>query len=547
MRRPCGDILNTESTEIPTMRIPQKSVLLFALFFTVGTQISVHAQMTDLSFLLTRAERTDYRETTRYDELMGFLEVASAQTPRMHLTHFGYTVEGRSLPLVVFGDVADGSPGAVRASGKTRVYLQGNIHAGEVCGKEALLMLIRELASGEHAEWADSLVLIMAPIYNADGNERVMLDNRPRQNGPVGGMGQRPNAQGLDLNRDHMKTASPEARSVVALMRDYDPHVSVDLHTTNGSRHAYHLTYAPPLNPNTPPAIEALLRESWLPELTERMKSEHDWNTYYYGNLPYRAGAEGWYTFDHRPRFNNNYVGLRGRIAILSEAYAYDTFRNRVLSTNAFVDEILALTYREASATRDLIARVDADVVTGMELAVRSEMSMNRSSVTLLMGEVRETTHPYTGDMVLERLPVETPRTMPEYGTFSPTETSTVPTAWVVPMSESEIIDRLNVHGITYATREAGGLSVDAFRIDSLTTASREFQGVFEVEVHGTWAQSSSELSGMVVVVPSGQPLGRLAHYLLDPRSDDGLANWGVLGDHLQEGGDYPVYRTHTP
>jgi len=547
MQRLCGDILKTESTETPTMRISQTSILLFAMLFAGGADLTARAQMTDLSFLLTRAERTDYAETTRYDELMGFLEVASAQTPRMHLTHFGYTVEGRSLPLVVFGDVADGSPGAVRASGKTRVYLQGNIHAGEVCGKEALLMLIRELGSGQHVEWADSLVLIIAPIYNADGNERVRLDNRPRQNGPLGGMGQRPNAQGLDLNRDHMKTASPEARSVVALMRDYDPHVSVDLHTTNGSRHAYHLTYAPPLNPNTPPAIDSLLREDWLPELTERMKSGHDWNTYYYGNLPYRAGTEGWYTFDHRPRFNNNYVGLRGRIAILSEAYAYDSFRNRVLSTNAFVDEILALTHREASTIQQLIARVDAEIITGKELAVRSELSMNRSSVTLLMGEVRETTHPYTGDMVLERLPVEIPRSMPEYGAFSPTETSTVPSAWIVPMSETAVIDRLNVHGIAYATREAAGLSVDAFRIDSLTTASREFQGVFEVEVHGAWSHTGNGPAGMVAVVPSAQPLGRLAHYLLDPRSDDGLANWGLLGEHLKVGEDYPVFRSHTP
>ena len=547
MRVPCGDILNTESTESLTMRISTTTALLITSIFVGGLPLSASAQKTDLSFLLTRAERTDYRETTRYDELMGFLEVASAQTPRMHLTEFGYSVEGRSLPLVVFGDVADGSPGAVRASGKTRVYLQGNIHAGEVCGKEALLMLIRELASGEHAEWADSLVLIMAPIYNVDGNERVRLDNRPRQNGPLGGMGQRPNAQGLDLNRDHMKTASPEARSVVALMRDYDPHVSVDLHTTNGSRHAYHLTYAPPLNPNTPRVIDTLLREAWLPELTDRMKSAHDWNTYYYGNLPFRAGTEGWYTFDHRPRFNNNYVGLRGRIAILSEAYAYDTFRNRVLSTNAFVDEILALAYREASAIRHLLAGVDADVITGRELAVRSELSMNRSAVTLLMGDVRETTHPYTGEMVLERLPVELPRTMPEYGTFSPTETSTVPSAWIVPVSERAILDALDVHGITYATRSGEGLRVDAFHVDSLTTASREFQGVLEVEVHGAWNATADAPSGMVAVVPSGQPLGRLAHYLLDPRSDDGLANWGVLGDHLKEGDNYPIYRTRTP
>ena len=103
-----------------------------------------------------------------------------------------------------------------------------------------------------HPTWPDSVVLLVAPIYNADGNERIRLDNRPRQNGPVGGMGQRPNAQDHDLNRDHMKLDAPESRSLVRLLRAYDPQVALDLHTTNGSRHAYHLTYAPPLHPATP-------------------------------------------------------------------------------------------------------------------------------------------------------------------------------------------------------------------------------------------------------------------------------------------------------
>ena len=108
---------------------------------------------------------------------------------------------------------------------------------------------------GKHDDWLKTMVLLVAPIYNADGNERFSLTSRGRQHGPIGGQGQRPNAQGLDLNRDHMKLDSPEARAFVKLMNDYDPHVSMDLHTTNGTRHAYYLTYSPPLNPATDPTI----------------------------------------------------------------------------------------------------------------------------------------------------------------------------------------------------------------------------------------------------------------------------------------------------
>lgn len=225
--------------------------------------------------------------------MIAFIGSVSRGRRTLHVTQLGYSFEGRALPLVVVGNVADASPEAVRRSGKLRVYIQANIHAGEVEGKEAALMLLRDLAAGRHARWLDSVVLLIAPIYNADGNERVSLTNRPLQNGPVGGMGQRANAQGLDLNRDHVKLESPEARSVARFLTDYDPEVGMDLHTTDGSVHAYHLTYAPPLHPGTDPAIVGLLRGRWLPEVMRSIRQRDGWDFFYYGNLPggRRAGA----------------------------------------------------------------------------------------------------------------------------------------------------------------------------------------------------------------------------------------------------------------
>ncbi|NIW38917.1 MAG: peptidase M14, partial [Gemmatimonadetes bacterium] len=126
---------------------------------------------------------SDFRETSSYREVMAMAERLAALSEDIHLTSFGETVEGRSLPLLVLG-APDATPEAVRATGKTRVYLQGNIHAGEVCGKEALLMLVRDWALGRYPDWTRDLVLLVAPIYNADGNERTALTNRPRQHGP---------------------------------------------------------------------------------------------------------------------------------------------------------------------------------------------------------------------------------------------------------------------------------------------------------------------------------------------------------------------------
>lgn len=490
--------------------------------------------------LLTRAERSDFIETSSYADVMAMAEDLAELSDQIHLTSFGYTNEGRSLPLLILG-APDASPEAVRATGKTRVYLQGNIHAGEVCGKEALLMLLRDYARGEYPVWTDDLVLIVAPIYNADGNERVDLRNRPRQNGPLGGMGQRPNAQGLDLNRDHMKLDSPEARSVVAMMTAYDPHVGVDLHTTNGTRHAYHLTYSPPLHPNTPVVIDHFLRDEWLPTVTDRIKEKHGWDYYYYGNHSPRR--PGWYTFDHRPRFNNNYVGLRNRMAILSEAYAYDTFEDRVMGTLWFVEEILDFAQEHAVEIRELVEEAELQSVVGQQLATRATFEQSPQEVTILMGEVDEQRHPQTGEVILRRRDISTTVSMFEYGTFVPSETEAAPEAYYLLPEAEDAIVRLRAHGvITVPAPEGQQVRVERFVIDSTTVARREFQGRTERTLFGSWEATLEVLPPGTLAVPVDQSLGRLAFSLLEPRSDDGFANWAIFDEQIEAGG-YPVLR----
>jgi zinc carboxypeptidase len=497
--------------------------------------------------LLTRPERTEYRETSSYADVMDFVRRASTMAPRLlHPTTFGYTMEGRALPLVVVGRVRDASPAAVRASGKIRVFIQANIHAGEVEGKEAAQMLLRALARGEHAAWFDSLVLLIAPIYNADGNERVKLTNRPLQNGPVGGMGQRANAQGLDLNRDHMKLESPEARSLVALFSSYDPQVVIDLHTTDGSFHGYHLTYAPPLHPNTDSAIVRLLRDDWLPAVTRAIKRRDGWDFYYYGDFPgpREPGIErGWYSFDARPRFNNNYVGLRNRFAILSEAYSYAAFDERIRATYRFLEEILTYARGHAAMLRRVVAAADAADVTGRALSLREDFQRT-DSVAILVGAVAEDRHPYTGERMLRRLEVRRPERMPEFQTFRPTETAVAPAFYYVPAELKKVVALLEAHGVRLerlARAETRG--VERFAIDSQTTAANEFQGHHERALYGRWESTEVTLPESTVVVAVHQPLGRLAFTLLEPRSDDGVVDWNVLDDVLADAKRYPILR----
>lgn len=480
---------------------------------------------------LTRAERTGWVETSRYEDVMRFL---AAVAPRgIAVDTFGYSFEGRALPVARWG------------RGPTRVLVFANIHAGEVEGKEAAQILLREIAAGGHRDWRDALTLWIAPIYNADGNERVSLINRPLQHGPIGGMGQRPNAQGLDLNRDFMKLEAPETRSLVALMRAIDPHVVVDLHTTDGTRHAYHLTYAPPLHPATDGAIDGFLRETWLPAVTAAL--EPAWLTHTYGNLPEDEEIEaerGWYTFDHRPRFSTNYVGLRNRFGILSEAYSYLPFEARIAVTRRFVEGVLDFVAARGDAIRSATEAADGRELIGSELPLRAQIARSADEVEILLGAVVEERNPYTGRVMLRRLDIVTPERMVEYGRFRATETERVPAAYLVPPALGDVLDVLAAHGIEMrALSEPATRQVEVFRITASSQAEREFQGHRERTLEGRWESATRELPAGTVVVPMDQPLARLAFLLLEPRSDDGLVNWNLLDPALEGADTYPIPR----
>jgi hypothetical protein len=498
--------------------------------------------------LVTRPERTGFRETSSYDDVVAYMRRAAALSPRIiHLTTFGTTNEGRQLPLAVVGRVADASPQAVRASGKTVVYLQGNIHAGEVEGKESLQVLLRQIAAGGHGALLDSLVLLIAPIYNADGNERIDASNRPRQHGPVAGMGVRPNAQGLDLNRDHTKLESPEARGLARMLTEYDPHVVIDLHTTNGTYHGYHLTYAPPLHPNTPPEIDRMLRREWLPAVTEAARREDGWLLYYYGNVPSaedgNANVErGWYTFDHRPRFGTNYAGLRNRFGLLSEAYSYLTLEERIRVTSDFVDRSLAWARAHATAIRRATEAADREDLRGRPLALNARLR-REGPVTILMGEVREEANPLTGHMMLRRVDAVREERMPEWQAFDAGDTERAPAMYLLPLGMDSIVDRLRMHGVRVDSVFNVPARVEVFRIDSTAVAERAFQGHRERRIHGRWEPQTLQMTPKMMGVPMDQPLARLVFTLLEPRSDDGFAAWNLLDPWIEGARTYPIIR----
>lgn len=305
----------------------------------------------------TTAERSGFAATSSHADVVAFVDSLQRLGAGIRVGRLGMSPQGRALPYVIASRPLVDGPAEAQRSGKPVIYLQANIHAGEVEGKEASLMLLRDLTLGSLRPLLDSVVLIVVPIYNADGNDAFgpAQRNRPGQNGPDP-IGLRGNGQGLDLNRDYVKQEAPETRAAAHLLERWDPDLFIDLHTSDGSYHGYVLTYAPGLNPNSSPAND-YVRERFLPEVRARMRSRHRQEVFSYGNFK-NADPDslqlGWETYDARPRFGTNWAGMRGRLGILSEAYSHADFPSRVSASYNFVVEILRLAAAERTAIKAL-------------------------------------------------------------------------------------------------------------------------------------------------------------------------------------------------
>lgn len=535
-------------------------VILVVFVFAFSTRsVAQEPDSNQTDKLKSRAELTNYEETTRYEEVVSFIAELQKRSPLVRVESFGKSQEGRNLPLMILNDRPISTPREARATGKPIVFIMANIHAGEVEGKEAMLHLSRRILFGDLKPLLRQLVILIAPIYNADGNEKVSLNNRTAQYGPIAGVGVRENSQGYDLNRDYIKLDSPEGRALVQLLNRWDPHLTVDLHTTNGSYHGYHLTYSQPLNPNTSPAILSYERDKMLPTITKAMLDHHKLRSYYYGNFPRFANSPTpgqptrWEAFTHQPRIGQNYHGLRNRLTILSEAYSYLPFKSRVEVTERFVEEIFKYAAANAREIANLTKRVDKETVAQfsaskrIEQGVEFEMRPLPKQVEILIGEVVKVKNPRSGkDMTAMVEDKFKPLRMDDYGMFGAKRTVLAPRAYVFKRENGlePIIEKLIQHGIVVQEiSKPVALEVDVFTVATATRAQRAFQNHREMKVTGTHKKEQVTFPAGSIIVKTTQPLGRLVFYLLEAESDDGLVDWNFFDAYMEAGKTYPVYK----
>ena len=479
--------------------------------------------------MLTRAEASQFRRTSTHDEVLRFVDDLQRTRPGFRVESMGKSAEGREMPVLVFG------------GGPAVVLVLANIHAGEVEGKEAVLALARDLPDAAY----DGLTVLWVPDYNPDGNDRIDVRNRALdlakldgQIGPEGGVGTRYTGAGINLNRDYIKQEAVESRHLSRLFAKWNPHLTVDCHTTDGSIHGFALTYDTGHIPNPPCEW---IRTAALPEVSRRLQARAGLKTFFYGNfVDEKDLAKGWATYSHLPRYGSHYRGLRGRMDILLEAYSYIPFRERFVVTTEILKDILGVARENAA---DIVRRCDETARSWRPDPVGIQYGPPERS-----GECEIAAWDLDSQLA-RRIPgrVSTTYRVPHFAGFRPSKTVPRPAGYLVPFDQREVVQNLRTHGIVMEElSKAGEMDVEVHRIDRLSSAESPDHGTGprrETVIEGRRMSTRLRAEKGDVLVRTDQPLGTLACYLLEAESDDGLGRWGLLDASLRTGGSYPIAR----
>jgi hypothetical protein len=536
---------------------------------------------------MTRAEATDYRETTRSAEVLTFIDELCAATPLAKRLSLGTSSQGQDIAAIVLSDRQCFTPELAHKQKKCVVMVEANIHAGEVEGKESLLALARDLTlTSLGRNILNRTCLVFVPNFNPDGNDIISPENRKLdlahlegQDGPESGVGIRYNGEGYNLNRDSMKQEAPETRAMARFYQEWWPHLFIDCHTTDGSLHAFDLTF------DTSRGNEALFApvrtfaRSMLERVSKSVEARHDFTSFWYGNFVKEDDPmSGWHTYPALPRFGSHYRGLLGRLDVLLETYSYLPFAKRCAVMSAWLLEL----FRFAALKREPILKLLQSERRRLEnralvfdptqrMAINHGIARQTEDQALVFEYPAYALHgdsakimSYDKESLLNRrYPGRRSKVykIPHMRGCIPTAEVTMPIGYLVP---AHLADNLRQHGIRLDPATAGSLyraeryrilqKEETFSPDVATNVTRPGESEiplsqkpqpkrFETVLTVRAERCEYKVPEGFLWVPVAQRAGTLAVYLLEPHADDGLARWQFLDQDLKVGAYYPVVR----
>nr|WP_199747132.1 M14 family metallopeptidase [Lysobacter ruishenii] len=492
--------------------------------------------------LVTLSERSGFVRTGRYDEVIRLCEAfARAYPASVRCESFGTTPEGRPMQVLVVSSSGAFTPEAARAKKLPVTLIQGGIHAGEIDGKDAGFLALRQMLQGQAGKGAlERQVLLFVPVFNVDGHERFARWNRPNQRGPEE-MGWRTTAQNYNLNRDYAKADTPEMQAMLALVNRWDPLAYVDLHVTNGAKFEHDVSIqVEPVHGG-----DAGLRKAgieWRDGVIAALARLGSLPLPFYPSfVEYDNPASGFADGMSPPRFSQSYIAQRNRLGMLVETHSWREYPHRVKVTRNTILAVLDLVARDGRRWQAEAQAADARSIALAGQPVALDYKATDKSRTIdFRGYAYTRTPSKVSGALMTRYDETTPQVwrVPLRDDVVPSLTVAAPGAgYVVPPAHARAVaHQLDVHGIDY--RRLGTpivqAGVQAFRATGTESGKGSVEGHQRLTLQGVWATERMDIPAGSLFVPIAQPLSRLVMALLEPQAPDSIAAWGGFNNAFE-------------
>lgn len=481
--------------------------------------------------------RYQQNESVTWQEAISMYHWLDEQYREAMLIDAGWSDAG--LPMHLFIISKDGlfSPEAAKDEGKNILFINNGIHPGEPCGIDASLQLAEGLLSGTdpYSRYLENTVVVIVPVFNIGGSLNRSPYHRANQNGPAE-QGFRGNAKNLDLNRDFIKLDSWNARSMVEMLREWDPEIFVDTHTSDGADYPYAITLINSHLQRHEPVQAAYMEQTVLPGLFDAMnKTPYPMSPYVwsYGNSP-ESGIVGFMDY---PRYTSGYASLFNTMAFTVETHMFKPFGDRVLATWHLLREML----RFSSDNRDDIKQV-------REVAWEQRLKKDQFVLRWSLDTTRHSMLPFRGYRAKTKPSMVTghPRLyydrndpweseIPYYQYFTPVATVEAPEYYYLPSAWREVIERLWLNRVEMEELPADTLmELEVYYIEDYSTGREPYNGHYWHA--GTTVRKEIQkvqLRAGDLVIPVRQPAIEYLVQALEPEGYDSFFSWNFFDEIL--------------
>lgn len=489
----------------------------------------------------TKFESSDFLETVTYEECIDFSIQLANNSSIIHYTIIGESPQKRAIPMLIIDKDGLIKAQDIKNTGRSILYVQAGIHAGEPDGTDAMFLVLRDmLVHKKHLELLENVSILFIPSFNVDGLARMGPYNRINQNGPKE-MGWRTNSLNLNLNRDYMKADSPEMKAWLEVFNEYLPDLFIDCHTTDGADYQYVATYALETFGNMEEELTKWTKDVYEPYLINEMTKKDSPIFPYVTFKNWHDPRSGLVRSVGTPMISQGYTALQNRIGLLIETHMLKPYKPRVFATKDIIIATLEIMNKDNQKLKDLNHAADVKMSSAKhspnKLAIRYDVDYTDTAYVDFLGVEYDIVHSdLTGGDWFQYSDKETTFNLHLFEKNKVSEEAELPLAYIIPVEYQDVQNIIKAHGIEHwATTESKEILIDTYKFSNQKWRSSSFEGKqglskFDLEE----VQKKIRFEAGAMVVPVHQRALKVLVYLLEPKADNSLASWGFFNSSME-------------